>query len=285
MSPQVKELLYELRESFNAKYTLRVKQGAKIAPEEWLAHVEQIIIPLVERTLDVCPERARLVFTELYDVSLELFSVGHFGLEQRAHPLVTLWKQAFPRFISLIAREPRRISGSLSNAVLSIAQSAPSTLQDWVQRMTECGDLASTTEQLLDLGKVAAWRSGLAQYRSAALTLAQKLPDPMLQRLFEVPQRENIETIKLWLQSLQKNPWLPCCQSLTVKGCIAEVARYGSFQGFGGVFKHPPKRLWPISSFLFGTNKPFGKSTPTSSAAVSNVRIEVTMRRGTQNVS
>lgn len=245
ISAVCRQLLDENRERLNAGFLQRKRAGAKLDREAWLGHLQKRVLPLVDRIHEALPERGNRALNELYDVSLDLFVGGHFaettGLLPRV--LAQLWEQTLPRLAPLIARDPRRVSGSLSNAVLAIAQAQPMAVQRWLTKLDDVGASAESVEQLLNVGQVAAWVAGLPQYRLSAVGLAQQLPPGLVRTLLDLPASAGAPDIQLLLRRFLTDGWtdgrdLPVA-SLGAR--VEQVACCGDFRGFGGQFLYPPQ--------------------------------------------
>lgn len=235
-------LIEQNREALNHRYLQRRAQGAKLEDSSWLFHLRQRILPIVEAVATVLPEGCNRTLNDLYDVSLDLFAVGHFsestGILARA--LSQLWEFTLPRLAKQLARDPRRVSGSLSNAVLSIAQSHPESVDRWLTTLNRAGPLANTVDQLLQIGQVAAWSAGYPEYRTAAVKLAQSLTVETVRSIFQCPASisdpEFTELLGRWLV----DPWASA-ETTVNSPTIVCVGCCGAFRGFGGVFLEPPR--------------------------------------------
>ncbi len=236
-------LLEQNREALNHRYLQRRAQGARLEDSNWLFHLRQRILPIVDAVAVILPEGCTRTLNDLYDVSLDLFAVGHFsestGLLPRA--LSQLWELTLPRLAKQLARDPRRVSGSLSNAVLSIAQSHPESVDRWLNTLNRAGTLANTVDQLLQIGQVAAWTAGYPEYRTAAVKLAQSLPVEISRTLFQFPASLSDNDVSELLGRCLVDPWAYRLENSMSPPAIVRVGSCGAFRGFGGVFLEPPR--------------------------------------------
>ena len=237
------KLLEQNRESLNQRYLQRRAQGAKLEDIGWLFHLRHRVLPIVEAVALVLPEGCTRTLNDLYDVSLDLFAVGHFsettGLLPQA--LSQLWEFTLPRLAKQLARDPRRVTGSLSNAVLSIAQSRPESVERWLSALNRAGPLTTSVEQLLQIGKVSAWYAGYPEYRTMAVELAQSLPAEIVKPLFQLPASLRDNDVSELLVRWQADPWACRLETIANSSAIARVSSCGDFRGFGGVFLQPPQ--------------------------------------------
>ncbi len=240
-----RKLLDENRGRLNAEFLQRKRAGAKIDDDAWLLHLQRRVLPLVDRVHHILPERGNRTLNELYDVSLDLFAGGHFAETTGMLPrvLAQLWEQSLPRLVALIARDPRRVSGSLSNAVLAIAQTQPSAVHRWLAKLDEVGPGTESVDHLLLVGQVAAWVAGLPQYRLSAIGLAEQLPTALAQKLLGISESLSETQVRAILQRWSIDCWTDNrdAESINNEPRIEQVALCGSFRGFGGQFLYPPQ--------------------------------------------
>lgn len=264
ISKRMIELLEEQRDSCNEKFLLHVSQGSRLDPTVWLRHVRDRIAVVVDAVEEHFPERSRMAFSELYDISLDLFSLGHLRDEGSSLQLLQIWERLLPKLGKFIARDPRRVVGSLCNAVLNTSQTSLQVADQWIECMTRVGPYAETVDQLLNLGKFAAWRCGQAEYRLAALKIAESLPASLLTMTLaptiSVPDTEIHSLIRL----SENDPWI-LARAGSHQGIQAALVG-GQFVGYGGMFYHPPlvrklngdlcvtdrRHVWRIDADSFG---------------------------------
>lgn len=248
------KLLEELREPLNTKVRQRAALGVPLDSSVWLEHIRSTIAPIVAAVYGHAEERAKRTLLELYDVSLELFSAGHFRDSGSSLGLLQLWRDVLPSLPKVVGLDPRRVVGCLSNAVLHLNQLAPQTADTWLRILREGGEYCEHPKQLLTFGMVAAWRAGLAQHRSMACKLAVDLPDALAGRALDLPNGAPMELIGPFLRSMLDDPWtrLPGSSS-TEDPVVEEVSRCGNFRGLGGHFLAPP-RVFVADGWLHATD-------------------------------
>lgn len=236
------ELLAGHREMLNQIFHKRKGSGAKVDIELWSDHLRNVIAPIVDAVYSIAEERARTTLLDLYDVSLDLFAAGHFSESGSSLLLHRLWREVFPSIAGNLSRSPRRISGSLSNALLALTMESPVIAKRWLEELKRVGLDCENTPQLLDAGKVLAWTAGMAVYRGPALAIIQHLNIHLLRSLFQIADTVPEKYIRQWFAELESNPWAKLQVDQTAHICkIAEVYRCGAFRGFGGLFLEPPR--------------------------------------------
>lgn len=262
------KLLEESRDSLNERFLKSRAPGSKLESAAWLAHVGNRILPLVDRVHGQLPERAKQTLHELYDVSLDLFSAGCFAENTGLLPasLVQLWEVTLPSITAILARDSRRVAGSLSNAVVTLALAPESTLPRWLQCMNQAGPQTETVEQLLSLGSVAAWLAGLPEYRTGALRHCRRLPTKLVRELLHLPADGPDSQVGAALDALENDPWASPRLSGPANLTIRLMATCGAFRGFSGLFLYPPRvscenqslfvsdslNTWQITADAFG---------------------------------
>ena len=268
ISSVCQRLLEEQRGALNARFRQSQAVGARVEPAEWLAQLQTCVLPLVDAVHRVLPERCGLVLRELYDIALELKQCGAWcePRDVASQALQQLWLHVLPRAPKLLAQDPRGVAGSLSNAALALARVGQQEVLRWLESMERLAERTATREQLLQLGQVAAWTSGLPEYRAQALRLAEKLPHELLQILFQLaPDSSSVDLPRL-LQRWSDDPWFNCTSSAADHSRIQLMQICGSFRGFGGKFLFPPRVfvkdqqllvsdqqvVWRLISDLFG---------------------------------
>lgn len=228
-------------------------------------------------------------------LALDLFAAGLLG-PQTKHPYVsTAWQEILPRATRLLARDPTQVAGCLSNAVDYLASQSAARPAEWIQVMRDLSPHCDSVQQWLDAGKIAAWRVGLVQFRSAALKLARQLPLKLAIHSLGAPDDMMESAWREQLNGLEADRWMsPTGQTAEAIRSLCIVRTAGGFRGFGGPCLRPPTVIahdgalivsdgntsWQLLADVFGTqwNRIPGLPPKTmSSASSSNVTID---RRG-----
>lgn len=252
IAPVVIKLLDEMRDQLNGRFNQQLKLGAKIDGPSWLRHVQEFIVPIVESVCRYASERGKVTLLDLYDISLELVSAGHFGEEGSSNCLSQLWREVLPKLPTLVSRDPRRIVGSLSNGVLFLKQRSEKQALQWLRLLEIGGILCDDSGTFLKYGKVAAWAVGVSEFRGEAISLAESLPADATKAALSLPQDLTSEQVAGVLRELIWNPWArisgsetgssPTIQQVTLQEvALQEVAQCGNFRGLGGDFISPPR--------------------------------------------
>jgi hypothetical protein len=193
---------------------------------------------------------------EAFDLALILVAQGLAGPAAR-HPFVErVWREVAPGCARLLAAQPRAVLGALSNAAAHVAAVPGAQAARWVDEMKRLAPQAADLAQLRVLGQVAAWRSGLPQYRRGALEAADQLPPTLALVAAGGPAlpADAPDAPARWLrmqQALLANPWWACDdERLDAQRQWLEV---GGFRGLGGPFAEPPRVRAGLDGFIVGS--------------------------------
>jgi hypothetical protein len=296
--PLFAEALRADRESLNRRFSLRQRGGSRIDEAAFQEHLRTTVNDLVGRVASVQPERVRAVAGALFDVSLDLFAASLLGHETK-HPFVSAaWREILPSATRLLARDPARIAGCLSNAVDYVAMQPGSRPMEWILCMRDLSPHCDSVRQWLDVGTMAAWRAGLVRFRAAALRLARQLPLELGTRGLGAAD----DTEPGWLERLDRleaDRWMsPDSAPLAATGQPLRIVRTcGGFRGFGGPCLRPPivstadgqmfvsdgDQAWQLLADVFGTlwqRVPCIPARPAVSTAASTITVDSEGRIG-----
>lgn len=236
------ESLKRNRESFNAKFALARRAGAGIEIAAFREHLALPVDAIVCQVAEQFAEKIDSTVTALYELSLELFSENLLGPESNETAIADAWRTLLPAVPRLIARDPRRVAASVTNAVHQIAQNAGARPAEWIARMAKLGPRCDNLQTFFDVGRVAAWIAGCPQYRQQALHIVRTLPPNFQGALFDcndqIPESGMLSAIDM----LARNPWLSMPEAFAGPDLkrIRIVRRAGAFRGFTGPFLRPP---------------------------------------------
>lgn len=243
LSPAMLAVLTEEREALNARVALRKRAGQTIDGAALLEHLRVRVGPIIERVHHAWPERARGALLGLADASLDLLAASLLGPESKLPIIATVWEQLLPELTTLVAREPLRVAGCMSNAIVQIAHQRGTRPLAWLESMQRVASHCESIEQLLTAGRIAAWQAGMVQYRPAALAAAPELATPLAALALGIDGGTPSEALKAAFSRMAGDPWLTCEAALGAPAAsptLRLVAQAGAFRGFGGVFMRPP---------------------------------------------
>lgn len=244
------------RELFNQQFKWYCTNGSLIDKPTFYDHLRNRLSNIVGAVATDFPERVRPVTQELYLASLELFRAQFFGKESKLRELGILWDETLPTIPHLIAREPKRTVGILSNALINISQNKNTRTNQWLADIKRIAKHCQSATELSETCVVLAWLSGVAILRSNALDSLRKMPAHLAKQIVAPnSSAPSIDMMNL-VASLENNPWcsLTPAESVTPTGSVTAVKSaisreqrltiahtVGAFTGFGGNFSAPPK--------------------------------------------
>jgi hypothetical protein len=294
LHPALIDTLRTDRESLNMRFALRQQSGARIDEAAFQNHLQTTVNSLVASVADVLPERTRSVTNALFDVSLDLFAAQLLGQTTKHPHVVTAWHEILPQAIRFLAREPLRLVGSLSNAIDNVASQSGGRPEQWIEVMRTLSPQCDSIDKWLELGKVAAWRAGLVQYRDAALRIARQLPRELAAKCMGLDDAPADRDWLALLDRLKEDPWhAPAKQEDEVSQASPRIVREtGGFRGFGGPCLRPPTvavcdgelfvadghARWRLLADVFGTLWHRVPDAPPNSKSPSDVSLDTAGR-------
>ncbi len=162
----------------------------------------------------------------LFELALDLVAGRRL-----AGPVHRAWAALLPAAAPALARAPREVAGSITNAVVTLDQAPGARPDQWTALVADALATGTLTDPaaLLAAGQVAAWRAGMAGYRPTALDLAAALP-AAARAVLVGPAAGAVD-------ALRADPWLDPATG----GRRAGAVRVGAFVGLGGAFTRPPR--------------------------------------------
>ena len=242
-SEAFKAVLARDRELFNQKFAEARRRKPELDPSVFGAFLRQAAAPIVQSAAEVEPERATEVAHAAFDAALSLVGERLAGPGGRHAAIDALWVQLLPELGSLVADQPAKVIGSLSNAVFNLATTPGTRVTDFLASLVEAGPALPSVADLLRAGQVAAWRAGLSHLRQSALEAGDALPGQVACALMGAPKQE-------WgalRERLAADAWYDPAAPELGKPRLAR--RVGAFRGFGGSFLRPP-RVFAVDGHL-----------------------------------
>ena len=237
LSGPLADALRRGRQSFNARFAAASKVSRPIDGAEFQEHLAIALDPIVRGVASESPDRVDGTVDALFDVSLDLFSHGLLGPRAQFPEVPEAWRDLLPSLTPMMAREPGRVAGSVTNAVYNLARTPGARPREWIQALKALG--CQTTTELLDCGAVLGWRCGMPAYRMGALEKARSLAPALAARALGLTPGTDVAAV---LEKLAGNPWVKPEDSLrSGPKELRIVGKAGAFCGFGGQFLAPPR--------------------------------------------
>jgi hypothetical protein len=260
------------RAALNAKFAAAHSwAGGRIDGPAFLSHLAEIVAPIVGAVGELASDRTDAVTVALYDVSLELFAANIFGPDSASPAYVDAWRRLLPTLARPLAREPRRVAASVTNAIHHVAQTPGARPGEWVDLAVGLASHLPDAQSLRAAGVILAWRAGMVRCRDAAIETARRIDAELASRALGLPATTARVALDAALTRLADDPWLTPADALANRpatDALRIAARLGDFRGFGGPFLDPPTvqcvggRLvacdsefaWSIDADVFGAS-------------------------------
>jgi hypothetical protein len=249
IGPAFELVLRERRHAYNFKWREARNRFPHLSNDDAASFFLNDLAPLINALADVSAtavlpavlpallpavgaDRLESICDIAVDVGARASGLRLLGVNATQPWVTKLWRETFPLLARHITDNPLFVITELSHATAQFSAHAASRPQQWLRLLTSLGPQTADLEQLRLLGKVLAWRSGLAHYRSGALIAADELPTTLVEQALGIP---NGQSWSEWREALHESPW-----PRSLVGTEPLLARIGSFRGLGGVFTEPP---------------------------------------------
>lgn len=230
------------RESFNTRFAMALRGGARIDIAAFQLHLATTVDSIVRQVANQFAEKVDATTQTLFDLSLELFSEKLLGPDSSEPAIPDAWRILLPQIPRLVARDPRRVAASVTNAVHQMGHQSGPRPEEWISHMAGLAPGCDDVNLFLQIGKVVAWIAGCPQYRQDALQITRSLPLEILVSLLGCDERISHRQIVQAIDALVANPWRPLSMAFEEPEAqqIRIVRRAGAFRGFEGPFLRPP---------------------------------------------
>jgi hypothetical protein len=209
------------RDELNRRFAEVRAAAPALQVDEFVDALRALVTPTVDAVV-AGGGGAAVIGTELYDIALDLCAQGRLtGAVRRG------WEQLLPVLARQLAERPRPMIAAVTNALTNLDQAPGARPDQWIRVMTEVAATGTDADNWQRAGLVAAWRSGLAAYRSGALDVAARLDPAVASAALGGPDI---------LAALQADPWYDPQSD----GRRNAPVRVGGFRGLGGPFLSPP---------------------------------------------
>lgn len=249
------------RDNLNNRIAVLRRGRPRLTDEVLYFHFHLFLSPLAEalaaRTLS-----SEKVLEPLVTLSLELLARGVLDGSGDG-PMARAWLTALPP-AACLKENPRGTAAALTNGLHSLSRIVGARVEPWIDRMGRAGAHCSTLEIFRRAGLAAAWRSGVASAREAAVKALAEFPEDLKRSImgdFNGPVDWSV---------FARDPWAPLPGEPRRLRLVGSV---GGFRGLDGPFKAPPEagqndeglllrdddRVWRVDADLFGLTL---RSTP-----------------------
>jgi hypothetical protein len=240
VSGPLAEALARGRDHFNARIAALRRATPRFSPDRLVGHLAGAVRPVVDAVAAVAPDRVQPVVEALFEISARIASRDALG---PAAPLAdAAWARVLTAAPGLVADAPDTLARAVTNAAYNIARLPSARPADWIARMTEAGPACPTTAEWLACGTIAAWTSGLAHLRQAALLELERVPRDAAHAALGLPSSSGVASPGRLAAQLRADPWLPPSAGggPPPKRHLRVAATLGGFRGLNGPFLGPP---------------------------------------------
>lgn len=235
VSPALECILRERRHAYNFRWSEARSRFPHLSSTDAASFFVHDLSPLID-ALSILPSVGSDQLESICDIAVEVgvkaTGLRLLGVNAAESWITELWRNTFPALTMHLSNDPLTVIAELSHATAQFSAHRASRPQQWLRLLTVLGPKAADLAQLRLLGKVLAWRSGLAHYRTGALAAADQLPTELVEAALQIPTSQSWAE---WRDPLNASRWPG--SRIEATGLLAKV---GAFRGFGGVFLEPP---------------------------------------------
>jgi hypothetical protein len=230
------EALRADRAAFNAKFEEARRLHPDMDPRAFTAFLTTSADPVVRAVATFDSFRTSGVAHAVYDVALTLVGERLAGPGGRHPQIDESWERLLPALAPLVAEQPMQVVSAITNAVFNLCTARGARPDDWLDSMLAAAPSLPAVSDLRHAGQLAAWRAGLAHFRSGALAAGDALPSDVASAILGAHHRDWRELRGRLAHDFWWNPAVP--QESPAPRIVSAA---GGFRGFGGLFPEPPK--------------------------------------------
>lgn len=223
--------LKALRSVLNERVETTRRSPTGLDTEAFSEFLAYGVDPIVRSLASNSPDRLPIVVDELFTMALSVVSTGHAGPAARHDYVNRLWGDVAPSLSALIAYDTVESLGALTNAMIKVAGNRHINSEYWLSFIGHIAPEAKDIAALKSLCIIAAWRSGGAALRGAALEAADALPQNLACKVVGAPNTAKWDAVH---DRLCRDMWW------RPDGVESSGHVIGGFAGFQGSFLEPP---------------------------------------------
>lgn len=228
------EYLEANRITLNHEVAAAARQSSGFDAAGFAEVLRTSVAPIVDAVERLGTGFVVVVSETLFRVALDLCAQRRFDGAVREG-----WDRVLPAVAPQLTADPRRIVASVTNALDSLERAPGARPGQWIDLLLGLAAHASTVDDLLRGGQVAAWRSGMAAYRRDALDIATELEPRLAAAALGLADTTPPGTVAEIVDRLHADPWFDPSVSDDPPAARPTI-EVGAFRGFGGAFLRPP---------------------------------------------
>ncbi len=237
------EILEKNRYSLNARFADARKVHPNLDNDAFSDLLSVVVEPIVSAVDHHDHALVQQVAMILYDLGLNLIGRELLGPTSRFPMIEQGWRDLLPQIPQHLLRAPRKVIGTLTNALYNLSLQPGARPREWMDLMSSLVPLAENEDVFLQGGQIVAWRAGMPQFREGALDLCKIVPSVLARAALGLSNSSESLSIETIVDSLSSDPWLhpnSIGNQHRPKSTVKIVGRVGAFRGFGGLFRQPP---------------------------------------------
>jgi len=223
------------RETFNSQFAQARRQYPALDVVSFSAFLVAVVDPLVRAVAQMRPEQVAEVTMHAYETGLTLAGQRLVGSGARYPEISDGLCRIGVAAPTLFAEAPGVMLASVSNALHTLASTPGGRAAEWIEEMVRLANVATGSAEFLRAGQIVAWRSGLAHYRTGALSVGDTLPEKVALAAIGANNGATWTGVR---DRLAADPWHT---PGNVASSLRIVGRAGAFRGYGGLFTEPPQ--------------------------------------------
>ncbi len=211
---------------YNQWYNENEMKYGNLSAQSIASCMVDVVEPIVKATfaLNSSPEKLHQVVKSLYLESLNLIGSGLAIRYKEHYQMAWLLMVKMP---NLVLKSPTKTISLLHDVLLNLHKYAPEKIREWCKLMELSSSQIKTIEDFKIVGRIYAWKSGLAHLRIRLKADFEALSEDLQHIILENISLDKNTT------SIFENPWSN--SNTKFEGT------HGGFIGTTGFFEHPPK--------------------------------------------
>ncbi len=255
-NPILIELLKENREKLNSLFNFYKFTYPQVEKEVVFFYLSFIIEPAFNKNSKRGKEELSAFLLALYEKLLELIGKNYLGNSGRYPFFENKFIECIDQGNDRIFENSEFYISAIANAIFNIGNFDLPKLEPWLIKFHKLNQKAKDNKELFQAGKVAAWVSGMAQYRQIGLEIIRTLDVELLQIILDNSNIKNINR-ENFIARMEADPWLSPENAIKENSSPKKILirRASGFVGFGGHFIIPPKVELLDETFIVSDNK------------------------------